>query len=87
MKDSFFSFDDEIPAITRALDHPRSYLGDPRDAGGVLLETKLVDRASCSICSARLRMEIFYFDGKTRKFVRCEGCNKYLFELERRKKR
>ena len=86
MKDSFFSFDDEIPAITRALDRPCNFLKDPRDTGGVLLETRLVDRASCSICSATLRMEIFYFEGKTRRFVRCEGCDQYLFELERRKK-
>ena len=86
MKDSFFSFDDEIPAISRVFEQPRDFLQDPRDAGGVLVEAKPVDRASCSICSSTLHLEVFYFEGKIRRFVRCEGCKHYLFELERRRR-
>ncbi|MHA1684582.1 MAG: hypothetical protein ACTSUE_26830 [Promethearchaeota archaeon] len=84
--DSFFSFDDVEPRIFPAKsDVQHEFIANPRDMGGVLLEAKPVERAKCSICDADLYMEIFYFSGKTRKFIRCEGCNAYLFELERKR--
>nr|MDO8114009.1 hypothetical protein [Candidatus Sigynarchaeota archaeon] len=86
MKDSFFSFDDEPSPVVRDLSKPRKYIIDPRDIGGVLVGSKSVDKAKCSICDQKLALDIFYFDGKTRKFIRCEGCKKYLFELEKKPK-
>jgi len=89
LKDSFFSFDDLPPvAISEPIDPSKfKFLQDPRDIGGVLVQTKPVERgAACSICDTKkLVLEIFYFEGsKIRKFVRCTNCNKYLFELVRR---
>ena len=84
MKDSFFSFDDSPPAaINEPIDVSKlKFLQDPRDMGGVLVQSKPVDRAKCSICDNKLMLEMFYFEGgKVRKFVRCTSCNKYLFEL------
>ncbi len=94
MRDDFFSFDDlDEPVISnsRSVFNPTiaktRYLPDPRDCGGVLLERRDVSRAKCSICEKEdLTMEVFYFEGKMRKFVRCKSCDHYLFELERRRK-
>ncbi|MBN2151489.1 MAG: hypothetical protein JW839_08590 [Candidatus Lokiarchaeota archaeon] len=87
MRPGFFDFDDE-PKQTIVLDvaRPKNFLKDPRDLGGVLVESKAVDKAKCSICDKSLRLELFYFEGKTRRFIRCEGCNKYLFEIEKKRK-
>lgn len=87
MRDSsFWSFDDEPTVFHKTPSKQQKFLQDPRDQGGVLLETRSADRAKCSICDKELNIEIFYFEGKTRKFIHCTGCNKYLFELEKRRK-
>jgi hypothetical protein len=86
MRDGFFNFDDEPAPVVREMEKPKKYLPDPRDFGGVLVETHPVDKAKCAICDQKLSMDIFYFDGKMRRFVRCEGCQKYLFELEKKRK-
>ncbi|MHA1791566.1 MAG: hypothetical protein ACTSVI_02910 [Promethearchaeota archaeon] len=86
MDPSFFSFDDP-PLISKEFDKSKvKYITDPREIGGILVQSKPIDRAKCSICNESLVMEIFYIEGKTRKYVRCEGCKKYLFELEKKKK-
>ncbi|MBD3187299.1 hypothetical protein GF325_10750 [Candidatus Bathyarchaeota archaeon] len=84
MDSNFFSFD-EAPRLAPPVGK-REYIQDPRDTGGVLLESRIIERAKCSICDCDLSMEIFYFSGKTRKFIKCNGCKKYLFELERKPK-
>ncbi|NMC07632.1 MAG: hypothetical protein GYA24_20630 [Candidatus Lokiarchaeota archaeon] len=88
MRPGFFDFDDEPRrrTVVREVAKPACFLKDPRDTGGVLVESKPVDKAKCSICDKNLRLELFYFEGKTRRFIRCEGCNKYLFELDKRQK-
>ena len=88
MREGFFNFDDDEPKRTIILDvaRPKNFLKDPRDMGGVLVESKPVDKAKCSICDKNLCLELFYFEGKTRRFIRCEGCNKYLFEIDKKRK-
>jgi hypothetical protein len=82
MDRDFFNFD-ENPFTKRepSLSRVRSISVDPRSRGGVMIERRPVKRAKCSTCDHDLSMEIFYLDGKTRKFVICDGCNAYLFEL------
>ena len=88
MRDGFFNFDDEPSPVVREINDgkPKKFLPDPRDSGGVLVETHPVDKAKCSICDQKLSLDIFYFEGKMRRFIRCEGCRKYLFELEKKRK-
>ncbi|MEX2716711.1 MAG: hypothetical protein Q6370_010455 [Candidatus Sigynarchaeota archaeon] len=88
MRPGFFNFDEDEPRHSIILDvaRPKNFLKDPRDMGGVLVESKPVEKAKCSLCDQKLRLELFYFEGKTRRFIRCEGCNKYLFEIEKKRK-
>ncbi len=90
MRPGFFDWDDEPrqtrQTVLREVAQPKHFLKDPREMGGVLVESKPVDKAKCSICDKNLCLELFYFDGKTRRFIRCVGCNKYLFELEKKQK-
>ncbi len=50
MRPGFFDFDDEPKqTVIRDVARPKSFLKDPREQGGVLLESKPVDKAKCSI--------------------------------------
>ncbi|MFX0103831.1 MAG: hypothetical protein ACFFCS_29985 [Candidatus Hodarchaeota archaeon] len=80
-----FSLDDDSPLDT--MKSAKKSIPDPRSIGGVLLESRKIPDskgAKCSECNSNLSMDIFYFSGKARKFVRCECCDKYLFELSKR---